>query len=122
MSWHEQYLALAHYNRWMNERLYGLVGGMEDAERKRDRGAFFKSIHGTLNHILLGDRVWLGRFTGDRERYGSKTAQGETIVVTSMGQELYADFGDLARERAQTDGDILAYVGQLDEQALGRAL
>ena len=44
---------LADYNRWMNERLYALCAGLSDAERKRDRGAFFRSIHGTLNHILL---------------------------------------------------------------------
>ncbi len=64
MSWLEQYRALARYNLWTNDRLYGLVGKLEDAERKRDRGAFFGSIHGTLNHLLLADRIWLGRVTG----------------------------------------------------------
>jgi uncharacterized damage-inducible protein DinB len=55
---------LAAYNRWMNERLYALCADLPDPERKRDRGAFFRSIHGTLNHLLLADRIWLGRFTG----------------------------------------------------------
>ena len=54
---------MARYNRWMNERLYALCAGLDDDERKRDRGAFFGSIHGTLNHLLWGDRMWLGRFT-----------------------------------------------------------
>jgi hypothetical protein len=49
--------SMAAYNRWMNERLYAVVAGLSDAERKRDRGAFFRSIHGTLNHLLLGDRI-----------------------------------------------------------------
>jgi len=55
---------MARYNSWMNTRLYDCCAAIPDAERKRDVGAFFKSIHGTLNHLLLGDRVWMGRFTG----------------------------------------------------------
>ena len=51
---------LARYNRWMNERIYAVVGEFSDEERTRDRGAFFGSMHRTLNHILWGDRVWLG--------------------------------------------------------------
>jgi uncharacterized damage-inducible protein DinB len=56
--------ALARYNRWMNDKLYGLAATLSDEARKRDVGAFFKSIHGTFNHLLLADRVWLARFTG----------------------------------------------------------
>ncbi|MFT3925635.1 MAG: DinB family protein [Myxococcales bacterium] len=118
MSWLEQYRALARYNLWMNDRVYGLLAKLEDEERKRDRGAFFGSIHGTLNHILLGDRAWLGRLTGDPERFQSRDAQGEAIAVTSLGQELYADFRDLTRERAVTDADLLTYVNQLEERSL----
>ena len=54
---------LARYNAWMNERLYASCSSLPDDERKKDVGAFFKSIHGTLNHLLLGDRIWMGRFT-----------------------------------------------------------
>lgn len=118
MAWVEQYRALARYNRWMNDKLYRLAGGLDDAERKRERGAFFKSIHGTLNHILLADRTWLSRFTGDAERFASRGAGGEFITITSLAQELYADFTDLTRERAKTDADILTWVDQLDERAL----
>ena len=55
---------MAGYNRWMNERLFSLCATLSDEERKRDRKAFFHSLHGTLNHLLLTDRSWLGRFTG----------------------------------------------------------
>jgi uncharacterized damage-inducible protein DinB len=48
----------------MNERLYELCAGLPDTERQRDRGAFFKSVHSTLNHLLYGDRAWMSRFTG----------------------------------------------------------
>ena len=56
---------MARYNRWMNERLYALLLTIPDAERKQDRGAYFGSMHVTLNHLLWGDRMWLGRFVGE---------------------------------------------------------
>lgn len=92
---------MAAYNRWMNERLYACCATLSDEERKRDVGAFFKSIHGTLNHLLLGDRIWMGRFTGT------------PFAVKSLDQELYADFAQLRRERAKTDDDIAAWVETL---------
>jgi uncharacterized damage-inducible protein DinB len=92
---------MARYNRWMNERLYEVVAQFPDAERKRDRGAFFGSMHGTLNHLLWGDRVWLGRFTGDSCEY------------PAFGRDMYADFDALRRERANTDTRILDWAGQV---------
>ena len=92
---------LAAYNRWMNERLYALCAELPDAERKRDRGAFFRSIHGTLNHLLLGDRIWLARF------------RGEPYAVQSLDQELYADFEELRSERERTDREITRFVTEL---------
>jgi len=57
---------MAEYNAWMNERMYAAAATLSDEDRKRDRGAFFKSIHGTLNHLLWGDRAWFGRLAGQR--------------------------------------------------------
>jgi uncharacterized damage-inducible protein DinB len=54
---------LVRYNRWMNEKVYAASEQLSDAERKADCGAFFKSIHSTLNHLVWGDAMWLGRFT-----------------------------------------------------------
>ena len=92
---------MARYNRWMNERLYALCAELDDAERKRDAGAFFKSIHGTLNHLLLADRVWMGRFLG------------KPFAVTSLAQELYSDFAELRSQRASTDDAITSWAGAL---------
>jgi uncharacterized damage-inducible protein DinB len=92
---------LAAYNRWMNERLYALCAEFPDEERRRDRGAFFRSIHGTLNHLLLADRVWLGRF------------RGAPFHVASLDQELYAHFAELRAERAHTDAEIEAWAAAL---------
>jgi len=96
---------LAAYNRWMNDRIYDACAKLSDEERKRDAGAFFKSIHGTLNHILLGDRVWLGRLVG------------VPFVVKTLDQELYADFTELRAQRGKTDEDIVAWADSLTEAA-----
>ena len=101
---------MAGYNRWMNEKLYALCASLPDDERKRDRGAFFRSIHGTLNHILLGDHIWMGRFVG------------RPIAVRSMDQELYADFAELRAERERTDREITEWAGSLTAQALAGSL
>ena len=118
----DHYRALARYNRWMNDRLYALCEEIPDAERKRDRGAFFRSIHGTLNHLLLADRAWLARFTGDPAKWQSRDAAGGVIEVRSLDQELYADFAELRRQRAVTDAVILAWADGLTSEALAAPL
>jgi uncharacterized damage-inducible protein DinB len=101
---------MALYNRWMNERQYEQCARLSDEERKRDAGAFFKSIHGTLNHLLLGDRIWLGRFLG------------EPFAVKSLAQELCSDFGELRAERRKTDATIVEWTGSLTDRDLAGEL
>ena len=72
---------------------------LDDADRKRDRGAFFGSIHGTLNHLLWGDRMWLGRFID------------EPCTAPAFGAAMFADFEALARERELTDMTMLDWAG-----------
>lgn len=101
---------LATYNQWMNQRLYAVCAELSDAERRQDRGVFFKSIHGTLNHLLVGDRVWLSRF------------QGTQFRPRGLDEELYADFEELRRERERTDGDIVGWATSLTDEALAGQL
>ena len=54
---------MARYNRWQNANLYGVADALPDEERRRERGAFFGSIHKTLSHLLWADRIWMSRFT-----------------------------------------------------------
>jgi uncharacterized damage-inducible protein DinB len=109
--------ALARYNTWMNDKLYALGATLSDEDRKRDRGAFFKSIHGTFNHLLLADRVWLARFTGVTAPEGFM-APG----IRSLDQELYADFEELRKERTRTDGELSAWVAELTPERLAAPL
>ena len=109
---------MARYNRWMNERLYAVAEGLGDEERKKDRGAFFGSIHRTLNHLLLADRVWLGRFTGAALADGEIGPGG----IRALDQELYADFDELRSERARTDDALDAFVAPLTAEGLAAPL
>jgi uncharacterized damage-inducible protein DinB len=106
-----QYQAMARYNRWMNEKLYALAAELSDEERKRPMGAFFGSIHGTLNHLLLTDRGWLARL-----------GVGRAPRVKSLADELCADFDDLRRQRAETDAALDAYATALRPEDLERVL
>lgn len=110
--------ALVRYNRWMNDKLYGLAATLSDEARKRDLGAFFKSIHGTFNHILLADRVWLARVKGGVLPDGFLGPGG----IRALDQELYADFDELRRERALTDDELSAWVSGLTEERLAAPL
>lgn len=92
---------MGRYNRWMNERLYAVLAEIPDDERKRDRGAFFASMHGTLNHLLWGDRMWLGRFID------------EPCTFPAFGADMFAEFAELAREREVTDRKILDWAGNV---------
>ncbi len=98
--------ALARYNRWMNERLYALCAELPEPERRRDRGAFFGSIHATLDHILYGDLALLSRLTGDPAQ------------VPRLGVELFADFGELRAERVRVDERIVAWADALTPDQL----
>ena len=106
--------AFARYNRWMNDKVYTAAARLSDEERKRDRGAFFRSIHGVLNHILLADRVWLGRLAGRVAEPGFIGVDG----IKALDQELASDFEDLRRQREITDTAIDAWVHTLTAESL----
>lgn len=98
---------MARYNQWMNERLYALCLQIDDAERRRDLGAFFRSIHGTLNHLLWADLMWLGRFTGRPK------------PSTRIDEPVHDDFGELRGAREAVDAEILEWVETIDVDWLG---
>lgn len=117
MSWLSQYRTQARYNQWFNTKLYAAAASLTDEERKEDRGAFFKSIHRTLNHLVLTDHIWMLRFTED-QRFFPRDAKGRIIPLTGLAQELYADFDELTRQRVRLDGEIVSFVGGLSEEKL----
>ncbi|APB33139.1 hypothetical protein GlitD10_0823 [Gloeomargarita lithophora Alchichica-D10] len=114
-----QFRLMAQYNSWANNKIYDLVASLTEEERQRNLGAFFESIHGTLNHILLGDRAWLGRFaTGTC--YTFRSLQNEKLVfqLESLAQILYTNFAELRYERSETDRVIEKWMQELETEML----
>ena len=74
-----RYRMFAGYNAWCNERLYEAAARIPDTEYRADRGVYFRSLHGTLNHLLVGDRIWMRRFTAQGEVPPISTPHSMTI-------------------------------------------
>jgi uncharacterized damage-inducible protein DinB len=97
---------LAGYNAWANRRVYAAAAALSDADYRADRGAFFKSVHGTLNHLLVADRIWMRRFTGE----GNAPNRLDAILFESLAE--------LRTAREQEDQRIEAYIAGLNDTAL----
>lgn len=93
---------LGRYNRWANRRLYDACAALPPQAYHAARPSFFGSIHATLNHIMVGDSIWLGRFT---EKLATH--------ITRLDQILYADFASLRAARQALDADIIAFCDAL---------
>jgi uncharacterized damage-inducible protein DinB len=99
---------MARYNEWQNANLYGCCERLCDADRRRERAAFFGSIHATLSHLLWADRIWMHRFAGtDRPAGGIK----ESV-------DLYREWQDLKHQREAFDGVIRRWAEHLDPRWL----
>mgnify|MGYP005852214907 CR=1 FL=1 len=108
MSDRTYYATMAEYNQWMNQKLYAIYAEIPDEKRKEDLGAFFKSIHGTLNHLLYGDRAWIGRFTQ------------QPFFMPNMGTEMYDSFEELRQAREEMDQTILDWAAALSVEWLNQ--
>lgn len=101
---------LARYNQWANRRLYAAAGALPEADYLRPLPSFFGSLHATLNHVLVGDRAWMGRLTG------------HPANIKSLDQILYADFVGLRVAREAEDAAIVNFMDSLDEPTLNSTL
>lgn len=99
---------LAGFNQWANNRIYECVAQLSDDDYRKDRSAFFGSIHKTLNHLLLVDRLWTGRL------------KGAPIHIKGLSDVLYDDFADLLHARGAEDAALIELVGSLSEDDLMR--
>lgn len=115
---HDHCRVLARYNRWMNDKVFAVCANLTDEQHKQDRGAFFKSIHGTLNHLLVADRVWMGRFTSAVLEPDELGPGG----IRSLDQELYESFEELRVQRKEMDARIEQWVATLSPEQLAAPL
>ncbi|HXP04202.1 MAG TPA: DinB family protein [Stellaceae bacterium] len=103
---------MAAYNSEMNRRLYAAASRLPDAERRRDRHAFWGSLHGTLVHILWGDAQWMSRFDG-WERPATPIKESRHMIE---------DYAELRARRIKADADIERWAGKVDDNWLNADL
>src|SRR3984885_6891946 len=96
---------MAAYNSEMNRGLYAPASRLPDAERRRDRGAFWGSLHGTLVHILWGDGQWMSRFDG-WER---------PVTPIKESRHMLVDYGELCAARVKADAAIEDWARRVDD-------
>jgi uncharacterized damage-inducible protein DinB len=102
----QHFSMLAGYNAWANRRLYDAAAKLPEADYRAERGAFFGSVHRTLNHVLVGDRIWMNRFTKDGPTY------------SRLDEIPCGDLASLRGEREAEDKRIIRYIDSLDDSAL----
>lgn len=91
-------ISMAHYNKWANTRVSEAITAIPEDEYMKRRESFFGSIHGTLNHLLLVDRLWLGRLID------------KPYPAESLDQIVVTDRDTYINERAAEDDIIIDYV------------
>ncbi|MGO9133389.1 MAG: DinB family protein [Methylovirgula sp.] len=99
----------AAYNGWANTRIYEAAAKLSDQDYRADCGAFFKSVHGTLNHLLVTDRIWMARFIGASD------------APSRLDSILFETLPELRAARAGEDQRIIAFIDGLDEAALSKS-
>ena len=100
----QHFQMFAAYNRWANVLVYEATAALSEEDQNRDMGAFFGSLIATLNHLLVTDRIWLKRFTGE----GAAPASLDTI--------LHQDFAGLRGARVAEDARIVDWIGSLSKE------
>jgi len=99
---------MTRYNRWQNDSIYAAASGLNEADRRADRGSFFKSIHATLSHILWADQIWMSRLS-DWENPGTDVPGSTT---------LYDDWNTLKSLRADTDQRFITWADQITQDQI----
>lgn len=118
----QSFKLLAIYNQWQNQSLFQACESLSATQLLEDRGAFFGSITGTLNHILVGDLFWLKRFS----QHPSGCVQPEVLAQfkqpNSLDHLLYEHFAELKDARLWLDSIIIDFCHRLTEQDLSSEL
>lgn len=118
----EQLTLLATYNQWMNRKVYDAAGTLSHAALLEDRQAFFGSILGTLNHLVLGDTVWLKRFALHPGGHAALAPLNAIATPHDLKHLAFADLPALAARRAWLDQLIIDWANSLSDSDLDHCL
>jgi uncharacterized damage-inducible protein DinB len=113
---------MASYNEWMNSKLYEASGALSPEALALDRNAFFASLFGTLNHIVVADTIWLKRFALHPANYRELDPIRNLPQPTSLDQILFVDFGELSRHRKMLDAVISSWANCVTDADLNQVL
>lgn len=122
MSLKHHFELLAAYNQWMNSKVYQAAGRLPAMELARDRGAFFGSILGTLNHIVVADTIWLKRFANHAACGASLQEVAHLPNPASLGQIVFSELAELIEHRNRLDRIIIGWIDGLSDQDLDTVL
>jgi len=109
---------MAEYNEWMNAKLYEAAKGLPDEELSANKKAFFGSILGTLNHLIVADTVWLKRFSTHPANYSSLAIMRNLPVPTSLNQVIFTDIQSLSKHRKLLDKTIMEWARTITDRDL----
>lgn len=113
---------MAQYNVWMNGRVFSAAALLPPEELSKDRSAFFSSILGTLNHLVVADTIWLKRFAQHTSMPASLVAVSELLAPERLDQVLFDELGALRDRREMLDKAIAAWSKELTEADLDSSL
>ncbi len=113
---------MASYNEWMNTRLYEAAGKLSPQELAADKKAFFGSLIGTLNHIVVADRIWLKRFATHPSQHPALDPVRYLPIPSSLDELLFTDFGALFNHRRMLDEAIRQWARELTKGDLSHVL
>jgi len=113
---------MASYNQWMNEKLFAKAGELSAAELAKERGAYFGSILGTLNHIMVGDLLWFSRFALNKHCRESLPWLSDFPKPTSLSDILFDDFSELTATRKELDALIVEFSEAFTDELLAQPI
>ncbi|MGB5706904.1 MAG: DinB family protein [Arenicellales bacterium] len=113
---------LANYNRWMNENIYHVATKLDPETLYQDLGAYFSSIGGTLNHIMVADIIWLKRFLSHPSEFSALTSVAKLPAPGSLNQILHRNLNQLTRARKNLDQTLIELCQELNHQDLNVSL
>ncbi|MCE2572368.1 DinB family protein [Motilimonas eburnea] len=113
---------MAQYNQVMNQQVYHACASLSNEALNQDRGAFFHSILGTLNHLVVGDTLWLQRFFSAGIGLQALAPISQLPPPRSLDAVLFTELTELARRRELLDQGLLALSREVDEASLHRTI
>lgn len=118
----EDIVLLAQYNQTMNRQLYDAAATLPPEEVSADRGAFFGSLLGTMNHLIAGDTIWLTRFALHPSAFPALASMRGVAPPSSLTHSFGDSLADLRAHRTRLDGLITGMAAEVSDADLGQVL